>query len=188
MKKNIIIGITGASGAIYAIRILEVLKKNPGINTHLILSRWAEETIKIETEYSSDRVKALANYIYDNENMAAAVSSGSFPIDGMIIVPASMKTVAGIACGFTYNLIIRAADVALKEGRKLLLVPRETPLNQIHLENLLKISRVGGIILPAVPGFYSKPETLSDIIDHTVGKILDQFQIEHELFRRWDGE
>ena len=128
MNKAVIIGITGASGAVYGIRLLEVLKENPEIDVHLILSEWANETIRIETTYTLDQVIGMANTIYDNSDMASAVSSGSFPMDGMIIIPASMKTVAGIACGFSSNLILRAADVTIKEQRKLVLVPRETPL------------------------------------------------------------
>ena len=187
-KRGIIVAITGASGAVYGIRLLEVLKEIPEIEVHLIVSRWAEETIRLETDYSVDEVKAMAASVHDNKNLAASISSGSFPLEGMIIAPASMKTVAGIASGFSSNLILRAADVALKEGRRLIIVPRETPLSQIHLENLLKISRAGGIVLPSLPGFYTKPRSIADLVDHSVGKILDQFKVEHDLYRRWGGD
>lgn len=188
MIKNLIIAVTGASGAVYGIRMLEVLNDQPEISTHLIVSDWARETIRIETDYTLDDVLSLADYVYDENNMAAAVSSGSFKAQGMVILPASMKTVSGIACGFTANLIIRAADVAIKENRKLILVPRETPLNAIHLENLLKLSRLGVTILPAVPGFYTRPKSIEDIVDHTIGKILDQLGLKHSLFQPWSGE
>jgi 4-hydroxy-3-polyprenylbenzoate decarboxylase len=182
---NLVIAISGASGAIYGIRLLEVLKDIPGIHTHLVISNWARKTIAIETDYSVSDVLSLGDTVYEENDMAAAISSGSYPVRGMVVVPASMKTVAGIACGFGTNLIIRAADVSLKENRRLVLVPRESPLNAIHLENLLKLARLGVTILPAVPGFYTKPESIEDIVNHTVGKILDQFDIPHNLFRPW---
>jgi gallate decarboxylase subunit B len=188
MGKAVLIGITGASGALYGIRLLEVLKEKSKIDVHLILSEWANETIRIETSYTSEQVISMADTVYDNHDMASAVSSGSFPMEGMIIIPASMKTVAGIACGFSSNLILRAADVTIKEQRKLILVPRETPLSVIHLENLLKLARHGVSIIPAVPGFYSQPKTIADLVDHTVGKVLDQFGIEHKLFQRWGDD
>lgn len=187
MKNPIIIGITGASGAIYGIRLIEVLKKVSNIEVHLIISKWAETTIKIETDYSISQVKSMADKCYDISDMAASISSGSFLSEGMIIIPASMKTISGIACGFTSNLIIRSADVMIKEKRKLLVVPRETPLSEIHLENLLKLSRIGVSIVPAAPAFYTRPKNIAEVIDHTVGKILDQFGIEHNLFKRWVG-
>ncbi len=188
MGRVVIVGITGASGAVYGIRLAEVLKDTPGIEVHLVLSEWAKETIRIETDYVPEHILAMAHACYDNQDMAAAISSGSFPAEGMIIVPASMKTVAGIACGFSSNLIIRAADVSIKEQRKVIIVPRETPLSAIHLENLLKLSRLGVSVLPAIPGFYTRPKTIEDLVDHTVGKILDQFGIEHNLIKRWGDE
>lgn len=185
MSKILVIGITGASGVIYGVRLLQVLSRYDDIETHLIISEWAEQTLRMETDYKPEEVAALADSCYDNGDMACALSSGSFLTDGMIIAPASMKTVAGIANGFSSNLIIRAADVTTKENRKLVILPRETPLNSIHLENLLKLSRLGVSVLPAIPGFYSHPKTIEDLIDHTIGKILDQFGIQHTLFPRW---
>jgi polyprenyl P-hydroxybenzoate/phenylacrylic acid decarboxylase-like protein len=187
MQKTIVVGITGASGIIYAIRLLEVLQQYPEIRTHLIISRWAEVTLQYETDYTLEAVCALADQVHDNCNLAASVSSGSFRTDGMIVIPASMKSVAGMACGYADDLLIRAADVTIKERRNLVVVPRETPLSVVHLENLLKLARAGAVILPALPGFYHKPETIGDLIDHTIGKLLDQFAIEHKLFTRWEG-
>lgn len=183
---NLIIGISGATGVIYGIRLLEVLKET-GVNTHLILTEWGGKNIEIETEYSISHVKSLATFVYDNNNLGAKVASGSFPIDGMIIAPCSMKTLSGIACGYGESLLGRAADVSLKESRKLVLVIRETPLHIIHLENMLKVATAGASIIPPMPAFYHHPEKISDIIDQTIGKILDQFRIDHQLFRRWEG-
>jgi 4-hydroxy-3-polyprenylbenzoate decarboxylase len=188
MGKAVVVGITGASGAIYGIRLVEILEKTPGVDVHLVVSEWAEKTIEIETSYTLEQVLSMAHTTYGNRDLAAAVSSGSFPSEGMIIAPASMKTVAGIACGYSSNLIIRAADVMIKEQRKLIILPRETPLSAIHLENLLKLARLGVSVIPAIPGFYAQPKTIEDLVDHTVGKILDQFGIEHDLYRRWGGD
>ncbi|GIU71059.1 MAG: putative UbiX-like flavin prenyltransferase [Candidatus Nitrosocaldaceae archaeon] len=184
---RLIIGVSGGSGVIYAIRLLEVLHTLK-IDTHLIISRWAKECIRLETDKSIDYVTRLANKVYDNDNLASAPSSGSFKTDGMVIIPCSMKTLASIANGYDDNLITRAATVSIKEGRKLVLVPRETPLTAIHLENMLKLARLGIIILPAMPGFYHKPKSIDELLNHIVGKILDQFGIEHEIFERWKGE
>ena len=186
-KKHIIIAITGASGAIYGIRLLEALQAAEDIETHLILSSWAERTIGIETTYTVAEVRALADNLYDYHDLVARISSGSFRSYGMVIAPCSMKSVSSIACGYSENLISRAADVMIKEHRKLVLVPRETPLNVIHLENMTKLARLGVVMLPPVPGFYAHPESIDDIVDHTVGKILDQLGIEHSLFTRWEG-
>lgn len=183
---RLIVAMTGATGAIYGIRLLEVLKKK-GVETHLILSRWAEETIKIETSWTVEAVRELASMCYREDELGAALASGSFRHQGMIIAPCSMKTLAAIAHGLALNLITRAADVALKEGRKLILVPRETPLNVIHLENMLKLARLGAVILPPMPAFYHHPRSLQDLVDHLIGRILDQLDIEHELYRRWPG-
>ncbi len=186
--RRILTALTGASGAIYGIRTLEELRRSPDIETHLILSRWAEETISSETDYSIAQVKGLADTVYEENDMAAAVASGSFPISAMLVVPASMKTVAAIAHGLADKLITRTADVCLKEGRRLILVPRETPFNLIHLQNLTNLAMAGALILPPIPGFYSKPKTIEDIVNHTVGKLLDQLGIEHSLFDRWPPE
>lgn len=181
---TIIVAITGSSGVLYGIRILEVLHKL-GVKTHLVLSNWGERNIRIETCKTVDYVKSLSSRTYDNSNMAAPISSGSFRTEGMTIVPCSMKTVSSIANGYEDNLISRAAGVCIKESRKLVLVPRETPLSAIHLRNMLRLSEIGVIILPAMPGFYHKPRTIEDLADHLVGKVLDQFGIEHNIFRRW---
>lgn len=183
---RLIVAITGATGAIYGIRLLEVLKEK-GLETHLILSRWAEETIKMETSWTVEAVRKLATAFYFEGDLGAALASGSFRHQGMIIVPCSMKTLASIAHGLAINLITRAADVTLKEGRKLILVPRETPLNSIHLENMLRLARLGAVILPPMPAFYHRPQTLQDIVDHLIGRILDQLDIEHGLYQRWSG-
>jgi flavin prenyltransferase len=182
--KKIVVGISGASGAIYGVRILEALK-DCGVETHLILSSWAEKTIKIETPYSIDEVKALASYVHSSSNQAAIISSGSFLTDGMIIAPCSMKTLASVSYGLADNLLSRAADVILKERRKLVIVPREAPLSQIHLENMLRLTKMGSVILPPMPAFYNKPETIDDIINHTVARVLDQFGIDNNLTTRW---
>ncbi len=184
---ELIVGITGATGIQYGIRLLEVLQKTPH-KTHLIVSPWGKKNIEIETTYKPEEVIRMADYFHDYQNLAANISSGSYPIDGMVVVPCSMKSLSAMATGFTDNLLNRAVDVALKEKRKLVLVPRETPLHEIHLENMLKLSRAGAILLPPMPAFYHNPQSISAIVDQTVGKILDQFGIEHQLFQRWEGK
>ncbi|MGM0240455.1 UbiX family flavin prenyltransferase [Enterococcus sp. AZ103] len=184
--KKIVVGITGASGTVYAVDLLRKLQVNPEIETHVIISNWAKENLKLETDLKMSDLRALADVVYDNNNLGAAVASGSFLTDGMIIVPASMKTVAGISIGFGDSLIARAADVTLKEQRKLILVPRETPLNAIHLENLTKLARLGVQIIPPIPAFYNHPETIADIINHQTMKLLDALGIEN-TGRRWQG-
>ena len=181
---KIVIGITGSTGVIYGIRMLEVLKEN-NVETHLILSKWGEKCIGMETEYNVDGVKSLATKVFDESNMAASVSSGTYKIDGMIVIPCSMKTLSSIAVGYDETLISRVAGVTLKESRKLVLVTRETPLTAINLENMLKLARLGVVILPPMPGFYTNPKSIDEIVNHTVGKCLDQFDIEHDLYRRW---
>ena len=184
---KIVVGFSGASGVIYGIRLLEVLHS---INkpTYLIISEWAKRNIETETNKTLDYVKSLSAVNYDNFKLDAAVSSGSFLHDGMVIVPCSMKSLSSIANGYDDTLISRAASVTLKESRTLILVPRETPLSRIHLENMIKLQDAGAIILPAMPGFYHKPSTIDEIIDHLVGKILDQLKIKHELFTRWKDQ
>jgi len=181
---RLVVGISGATGSIYGIRLLEILKKRR-IETHLILTPTAEEIILEETPYSIREVKSLASYVYENEDLHAPVSSGSFKTDGMIILPCSIKTLSGIAHSYNENLMIRAADVTLKERRRLILGVRETPLHQGHLELMLRASRLGAILLPPMPSFYSQPRTIDDLINHTVGKVLDLFQIDHNLYIRW---
>jgi 4-hydroxy-3-polyprenylbenzoate decarboxylase len=181
---KLVIGITGSTGVIYGVRLLEVLKEK-NIQTHLIITEWAKKCLSMETNFSHDYVKSLATSISDETNMAASVSSGTHKMDGMIVIPCTMKTLSSIAIGYDETLVARAAGVTLKESRKLVLVTRETPLTAINLENMLKLARLGVVILPPVPGFYTKPKTIDEIVNHTVGKCLDQFNIEHDLYKRW---
>jgi flavin prenyltransferase len=182
------VGITGATGVIYGVRLLERLR-DAGVETHLVISRWGARTLAHETPYSREQVEALAHSTYAPGDMGAAISSGSFQTAGMAIVPCSAKTLGAIAHGFGDGLIHRAADVVLKERRTLLLAVREAPLSDIHLENMLKLSRMGAVILPPMPAFYNNPRSLADIVDHTVARILDQFGIETPGgTQRWTGE
>lgn len=183
---QLIVGISGTSGIIYGIRLLEILKKKD-VETHLVLTDIAESILREETSLHSSDVKALATYFYNIDDLTALISSGSFRTDGMIIIPCSMKTLSGIAHGYSENLLLRAADVTIKENRRLILVPRETPLSPIHLQNMLDLSRIGIIILPAMPAFYHKPNTIDDLVNFVVGRVLDILKIEHSLYRRWDN-
>jgi flavin prenyltransferase len=184
---NIIIGINGATGVAYGIRLLQVLSGIKDAETHLIVSPAGEQTIEIESEYKMDAIRALANHWYRIDDIGACIASGSFKHDGMIIAPCSMKTLSALAHSYADNLITRAADVTLKERRRLLLLVRETPLHLGHLRNMVSVTEMGGIIMPPVPAFYHNPQTIQDIIDHTIGKALDIFNIEHNLFSRWSG-
>ncbi len=181
---KLIVGISGASGSILGIRLLEHLKKS-GIETHLIMTEPAQKILEHETDYKVSEVKKLATKVYDNKDMFSAVASGTFRTDGMVIIPCSMKTLAGVANGFSENLLLRAADVCLKEKRKLVLVPRETPLSHIHIDNMHRVSRAGGIILPPVLSFYQKPKNLNDIVNQILGKILDMFGVKNKILKRW---
>jgi flavin prenyltransferase len=183
---RIVVGISGSSSPIYGIRTLEALV-SAGVETHLVISQGARTTITLETGWTVDAVRRLAHTVYDVQDMAAAISSGSFRTDGMVVAPCSMKTLAAIAHSLSGDLLARAADVALKEGRKLVLVPRETPLHLGHLRNMVRAAEVGAVILPPTPAFYHAPKTVDDLINHTVGKILDQFGVAHTLFTRWTG-
>jgi len=183
---RLVVAITGASGAIYGKRLLEVLHDKK-VETHLVISKAAEKVIEHELEITKRSLEKLADHVYDVDDLTAPILSGSFKTDGMIIIPCSMKTVAGIAHGYSDNLILRAADVTLKERRKLILVPRETPLNVIHLRNMLELSKQGVAIIPAMPAFYHKPKKIDALVDYIVGKVLDCLDIEHNLFRRWMG-
>jgi 4-hydroxy-3-polyprenylbenzoate decarboxylase len=185
LNRRLIIGLSGASGIIYGIRVLEVLREMAGIETHVILSKAAERTIIEETDYRLEEVKAMASVLHPPQDIGASIASGSFKTHGMMIVPCSIHTVSAIAYCQSDNLLTRAADVVLKEGRRLVLVVRETPLHRGHLKSLLEAAETGAVILPPMPAFYSRPTTLEEIIDHTVGRLLDQFGIEHELVRRW---
>jgi len=181
---RLVIGITGSTGIIYGIKMLESLKRLK-IEAHLIISEWAKKCLLLETKYDLKYVKSLVDSNSDDSNMAASVSSGTHKTDGMIVIPCSMKTLSAIANGYDETLVARAAGVTIKESRKLVLVVRETPFSSIHLENMLKLARIGVTILPPIPGFYNKPKTIDDLVNHTVGKCLDQFNIEHKLFKRW---
>jgi 4-hydroxy-3-polyprenylbenzoate decarboxylase len=183
---RLIVGITGATGSIFGIRLLQALQGS-GVETHVVVSKWGMRTLAHETSYTLDQVQAMATASYSPSDQGAAVSSGSFVTNGMVVAPCSMRTLAAIASGQGDNLIHRAADVILKERRKLVLVVREMPLNDIHLENMLKLSRMGVVILPPVPAFYNQPHSIDDIIDHIVMRILDQFDIHLGLTDRWDG-
>ncbi|RJS88648.1 aromatic acid decarboxylase [Candidatus Bathyarchaeota archaeon] len=183
---RVVVAITGASGVVYGRRLLEVLREK-GVEVHLIISRAGRLVVREELGLEPESLERLASRAYDPEDLMAPLTSGSFKVDAVVVVPASMKTVAAIASGYSDNLITRAADVALKEGRTLILVPRETPLSALHLENLLRLSRMGVVILPAMPAFYHKPEKIGDLVDFIVGKILDQLGVDHDLYKRWEG-
>jgi 4-hydroxy-3-polyprenylbenzoate decarboxylase len=183
----LVIGITGASGAIYGIRLLEVLSGSKDTETHLIISEAGEKIIKYETDKDLKQVKALADVCYEVDDIGAGLSSGSFKRDGMVVAPCSIKTLSALASSYTDNLITRAADITLKERKKLVLLVRETPLHLGHLRNMVKVTEMGAVILPPVPAFYHKPQTIDDLVNYTVGRILDTFDIEHDLFKRWAG-
>jgi 4-hydroxy-3-polyprenylbenzoate decarboxylase len=184
LKKRIIVGITGGSGAIYGIHLLQALQKL-NTETHLVMSEWGEKTIMLETNYTVQQVQELASHVYSYKNQGAPISSGSFRVDGMIIAPCSMKTLATIANGIASDLITRSADVILKEQKKLVLLTRESPLNLIHIENMRMVTLAGGMIFPPMPAFYNHPQSLEDIINHTVGRVLDQFGFDSDGLKRW---
>ena len=187
-KKRLIIGVSGATGAIYGVRMLEILSKIGDIETHLVLSKAGKMTIQVETPYSVKEVEAMADVVHDVNNVGASISSGSFRTAGMVIAPCSMKSMGAIAHSLGGDLLVRAADVVLKERKKLVLVVRETPLHLGHLEAMATLTRIGAIIFPPVPAFYHRPKTLDDVINQTVTRILDQFDIDVELFHRWDDD
>lgn len=184
---RLIVGISGSTGAIYGVRLLEVLHQIPGIEIHLVMSEGAKTTISYETEYRLEEVMEWAHTVHDPRNVGASIASGTFLTNGMIVAPCSMKTLSSIANSYNDNLLTRAADVCLKERRRLVLLVRETPLHLGHLRLMTGVTECGGIILPPVPGFYQKPKTLLDLVDHSLGKALDLFGIEHHLYARWTG-
>lgn len=186
MTKRIVIGISGASGVIYGIKMLRLLQEK-AFETHLIISESGRQNIEIETSHKADDVAAMADYAYDNRDVGAALASGSYLTEGMVVVPCTIKTLSGIANSYTDNLLIRAADVTLKEKRKLVLVVRETPLHVGHLRLMTRAANMGAHILPPIPSFYHQPKTIDDIIHQTIGKIFDHFEIKHTLFIRWGG-
>jgi 4-hydroxy-3-polyprenylbenzoate decarboxylase len=183
---RLIVAMTGATGAVFGVRLLSVLKEC-GVESHLILSKWAQRTIEHETSFTVDDVRSMASVNYAINEMGAAVSSGSFLTDGMVVIPCSMRTLAAITHGNGEHLVHRAADVILKEHRRLVLVARETPVSAIHLGNMLTLARMGVTILPPVPAFYNHPQDINDIVDHIVARVLDQFGIEAKFAKRWDG-
>ncbi|MCK9151658.1 UbiX family flavin prenyltransferase [Methanobacterium alcaliphilum] len=183
----IIVAITGASGVIYALKLLEALKENK-IETGLVITDPAKLILEYELGMDENDFKKLATHYYEADDLTASINSGSCLFKGMVIVPCTMKTLSAIAHGYANNAVTRAADVVLKERRKLVIVPRETPLRSLHLENMLKISKEGGIILPAMPGFYHRPQNIDDVANFIAGKILDVMNIEHNLFKRWHGD
>ena len=185
-NKKFVVGISGASGVIYGIRLLEVMKQL-GHETHLVLTPAAKVTIASETDYSPAQVEKLASISYKFNDIAATISSGSYQTDGMVLIPCSMHSLGALASGTAENLLVRAAEVTMKEHRPLIVVPRETPVTLIHLENLARLARSGAIIVPAMPAFYHRPKDLKDIIDHLVGKVLDLLKVENTLFKRWEG-
>jgi flavin prenyltransferase len=187
MTKRLIIGISGASGAVYGVRMLQALRDVADVETHLVMSKMAHVTLAAEMDFAVSDVHALADVVHQPQDLAASISSGSFKTMGMIVAPCSMRSLAEIASSLTTGLLTRAADVVLKERRKLVLMVRETPLTTVHLRNMVTVSEMGGIIAPPVPAFYQRPETLDDMVDHTVGRVLDIFDIEHDLVRRWQG-
>jgi 4-hydroxy-3-polyprenylbenzoate decarboxylase len=184
--RRLIIGITGSTGAIFGVRLLEALRSTD-VETHLIISKWGQRTLEHETPYTSDQLRALASIVHSPRDLSASISSGSFKTEGMVVVPCSVRSLAAIANGYGEHLVHRAADVTIKEKRRLVLVVRETPLSEIHLENMLKLARMGVSIVPPMPAFYNHPKTLDDMVDHTVARVLDQFAIEVPFIKRWDG-
>lgn len=185
---RIVVGISGSTGAIYGIRLLQVLRDSPDVETHLVMSSPAKQTVVLETRYRVEEVAALATKVYAISDIAAAISSGSFHTDGMVVIPCSMKTVSAIANSFNDNLLVRAADVTLKERRRLVVVARETPLHLGHLRHMVQLAEMGAIIFPPMPAFYHKPKSVDDIVNQTVARVLDLFGIERQdLFTRWSG-
>ncbi|MCZ0204176.1 non-oxidative hydroxyarylic acid decarboxylases subunit B [Streptomyces achromogenes] len=184
---RLVVGMTGATGAVFGVRFLQVLAQLPDVESHLVLSRWARTTIELETGLSANEVGDLADVVHQPQDQGAAISSGSFRTDGMVIVPCSMKTLAALRAGYADTLVARAADVILKERRKLVLVPRETPLSEIHLENMLALCRMGAQLVPPMPAFYNHPRSVDDIVDHVVTRILDQFDLPAPAAKRWEG-
>jgi 4-hydroxy-3-polyprenylbenzoate decarboxylase len=185
--KRLIVGISGASGAIYGIRLLEVLKRLGGVETHLVMSRYARFNIEIETTHTPQEVEALADVVHKVGNQAASISSGSFKTDGMMIAPCSMRTLSAIVNSSADSLLVRAADVVLKEQRRLVLMPREAPLHVGHCKLLYEAAQLGAVIAPPMPAFYSQPQTIDDLINHSVGRVLDLFDLDAGILKRWEG-
>jgi len=186
-RRRLIVGISGASGVIYGIRMLEMLKDVAAVETHLVVSNGGKLNIKLETDYSMDQVEALADVVHSDQNLAATISSGSFKTAGMVVAPSSMKTLSGIVNSYADSLLVRADDVVLKEQRKLVIMPRETPLHVGHTRLMHEAALMGAIIVPPMPAFYNLPKTIDDQINHTVGRVLDLFDIDAHIVKRWSG-
>lgn len=184
----VIIGITGASGAIYGVRMVEVLSKLKGVQTHLVISENGEKIIRHETKYRPEDLRRMVDCSYGIKDIGAAISSGSFQRDAMVVAPCSIKTMSALANSYTENLLVRAGDVTLKERKPLVLLVRETPFHAGHLENMLRLTRMGAIIMPPIPGFYNRPKTIDDIVNHTIARALDLMGIKHNLSKRWAGD
>jgi 4-hydroxy-3-polyprenylbenzoate decarboxylase len=186
-RKRLVVGITGASGAIYGVRLLQVMRQVPGWETHLVISASGVLTLAQELDLRRSDVEALSDEVHSIKDIGASIASGSFRSEGMVIAPCSMRTLASIATGTSDNLVSRAADVVLKERRRLVLMVRETPLNLAHLRNMTAVTEMGGIVFPPLPGFYHRPQTIAEMVDHTVGRVLDLFSVPHTLTPRWNG-
>ncbi|MFC7515770.1 UbiX family flavin prenyltransferase [Herbaspirillum sp. GCM10030257] len=186
-ERRLIVAITGATGAVYGVRLLQVLRETPGMQVHLLVSEAGVLNLHQELDMGRKEVEALAHVVHNVRDIGASIASGSFPSDGMIIAPCSMKTLASVAHGLSDNLITRAADVVLKERRRLVLMVRETPFNLAHLRNMIAVTEMGGIIFPPLPGFYHRPHSIAEMVDHTVGRVLDLFNVPHALAPRWSG-
>ncbi|MDA3623829.1 non-oxidative hydroxyarylic acid decarboxylases subunit B [Saccharopolyspora sp. WRP15-2] len=184
---RLVVGMTGATGAPLGLRLLERLAELPEVETHLVISRWARATVELETGLSAKEIGKLADVVHNPDDQGASISSGSFRTGGMVIVPCSMKTLAGIRAGYADGLVARAADVTIKERRPLVLVPRETPLSEIHLENMLALSRMGVRIVPPMPAFYNNPASLDDVVEHVTARVLDQLDLPAPAAQRWEG-
>jgi 4-hydroxy-3-polyprenylbenzoate decarboxylase len=184
---RLVVGISGATGVILGVRLLELLAREAGVETVLVLSRWAEVTLASETTYRPKDLRRLVAHVYHPDNLSAPIASGSYPFDAMVVIPCSMKTLAAIRFGLADTLLVRAADVALKEGRRLVLVPRESPLSPIHLENMLALARMGVTVMPPMPAFYSRPSRLEDVIDEFVGRVLAQLGVANSYVKAWEG-
>ncbi len=184
---SIVVGITGASGVIYGVRLLEVLS-HLGIETHLIITQAGLKNLEIETGHRIGALRSMASHVYDEGDLSASLASGSYQVNGMVVAPCSIKTLSAIANSYSHNLLVRAADVMLKERRRLVLLVRETPLHEGHLDLMLKVTRMGGIIMPPLPAFYHHPKTIEDLVNQTIGKVLDLFSVDAKLFKRWGAE
>jgi flavin prenyltransferase len=185
--RRIVVGISGATGVVYGVRMLQALAA-AGVETQLVVTQSAIKNLLIETEYTAADLERMASTVYDVDDVGAAIASGSYKVDGMVVIPCSIKTLSAIANSYNHNLLVRAADVNLKERRRLVLVVRETPLHEGHLELMTKVTRMGGVIMPPVPAFYHMPKTIDDLINQTIGKVLDLFSIDGKLFKRWGSK